>query len=919
MAMHAQTVEKEAEEIRSSGGGVARPGSQRHARGGRDLPNREERPSSQFDLYSDEERHRQATASHQPSLGELSPQENSLQNDDHEGCQGGNYQKVLDGKNRSEGLFLANTGGQERPTNPLLPLEGHQLQLQNTTIWPECFPDVYHQSFQADYQRTTPTRPPSDDIYRRYASDWKHKERVRTSSGGCFGTVQRIGSGRKRREIMLVPFYEDGLPRVPYQLRRDDNYSPYVQDKEFEKGFEKVLEPQQLFTQGLSLSPGQDQLTSRCPLPSTSSYFGPTRPQNSPSQATQVLGGFVTPIARGKRGREMVVGECDQHERPLSYPLYTRHPSGNGCFRRGMGGLDNYNQRREAELRWTVQPTSFDRAYQLQGTNSSSLLASQLPCNVREQGYRPGDRQYNNNVLHQPDGGQAHTLGKSGDSNLGDVRNTSRDHFCASYPGRAEPNSRLRVKERSPCLGLETQPHSLQCHQRRVGAAHGGLVLNGGEQTNTSLRQLETQSELHLRRRLHPQLGGGERLDQSPLLSHPSYTAENTTGTINSNDNSSSLANTTVVSSSAANASRRSYHSTEEKRPVSPSSSSNTSSSSSSSSSSDGEASAVVNNRLQDIREALLNQDVEEQVIEHLFASWDKSTIKQYNQIWRAWKQFTKDEGVELFTSHKHSLAYFLSQLISRGLSQGTITKYKDVIASTIDIVTNPDSVLAKMSQASAKINAPVGKRYDEMWDIAYAFQYMFDLPKPNNIKAAIERAIVLLKSTLGWRAADLAGVTRSWGIRKFNRGLELRFWNGKKTKNAWTGWSRLYKLSEKFATICPVRAVETLLEMVPIEKVDTIQVQQDVDKEKTYDAPLICYAKPDQDGMHRCLIDKTISKKAQELLLDNVKDKTSKGEEPFSKFWKPHSFRHSTASAWHDMKVPSKKLPLTCSQARTL
>ena len=100
------------------------------------------------------------------------------------------------------------------------------------------------------------------------------------------------------------------------------------------------------------------------------------------------------------------------------------------------------------------------------------------------------------------------------------------------------------------------------------------------------------------------------------------------------------------------------------------------------------------------------------------------------------------------------------------------------------------------MAKAAAKQNKPKSKKYEGIWDITYMFQYLHGLA-PTDYKGQVEHTIVLLKSLLGWRSADLTGVYRELSFRKGQSGYFIRYFDGKATKKAWSGWSFLPRLTE--------------------------------------------------------------------------------------------------------------------------
>lgn len=251
-----------------------------------------------------------------------------------------------------------------------------------------------------------------------------------------------------------------------------------------------------------------------------------------------------------------------------------------------------------------------------------------------------------------------------------------------------------------------------------------------------------------------------------------------------------------------------------------------------------------------------------------------------------------------------------MSSLVDHRLSQGTLEKYRCVVASTLAL-TSPgfqyDAVMAhRMAQAAAKRNRPKVKKYSAAFDISLIFQYFFDLEDEGSYKKKIERLICLLKAQLGWRADDINGLMRVHSLRKVAGGYSIRFWNGKVNKNSWSDYSFIPRLVDDYANLDLCRLIDDVIQQSAKFDIDEIQVHNDEgggNQQRAVDKPLLTSV-PAKKGDRKVkpLKTTTVRAKANDACLNNINRRAPNREE-----FKvgQHAFRHAVASALSDMKVP--------------
>ena len=267
--------------------------------------------------------------------------------------------------------------------------------------------------------------------------------------------------------------------------------------------------------------------------------------------------------------------------------------------------------------------------------------------------------------------------------------------------------------------------------------------------------------------------------------------------------------------------------------------------------------------------------------------------------------------------------------------SEGTMEKAKTVVRSTWDLIHNPAAITDKLTKAAAKINQPKRKATGATWDISYLHEYLHD-DEPDDdhddlkLATLVEKTILRLRSQAGWRSGDLCGLLDcglTWldtaGEGAAAHGVQVRLYDTKMYKKAWTPVVFFPHLSDKYSQLCVYRTLKLLLKMVNSIDVKSISVPSPADPSKQVQAkPLMLYAPSKAaakrgETLHKPLSESTIATYFKKAFLANM---TSTGGKKFDTLYKPHSVRHAVASRLALMGVPTAKIStLTLNSAETL
>ncbi len=130
------------------------------------------------------------------------------------------------------------------------------------------------------------------------------------------------------------------------------------------------------------------------------------------------------------------------------------------------------------------------------------------------------------------------------------------------------------------------------------------------------------------------------------------------------------------------------------------------------------------------------------------------------------------------------------------------------------------------------------------------------------------------------------------YGQRQRKRILAVA--NSKKKKNAWSGWTNVPQLPDKYKTLCAVRATEALIEKIKKFKVTTTTIKSPDDAGANIEDVALFLAKPARNAKNRAwkpMKDSTIASKFKAAFLDNV---SNHGGDVLSKSHNAHTSRHA-------------------------
>ena len=314
----------------------------------------------------------------------------------------------------------------------------------------------------------------------------------------------------------------------------------------------------------------------------------------------------------------------------------------------------------------------------------------------------------------------------------------------------------------------------------------------------------------------------------------------------------------------------------------------------------------VDHSRLDCLRRSLSSRGFSEETVDTAFKKWEQSTSNSYDKLWQAWTAFARVYGSGPLNPSEPILSAYMTHLANdKKQAEATISKVKTVIQSHWSF-SQGVGVTDALSKAAGKMNKPKGAKYNEIWDLSYVFELIAKPPSPTAPKDRLEELVVLFKAYTGWRAADLACVTRRSAIRFDSVGVHLRFFDSKMTKGRWSAWTFIPRLPVEWQAICLCQRLQQFLDMSTDWPIATMEVI-DSHQNKVQESPLFVSARLDRaSSLHQPWKHTTINIKAGDLFLKQV---TYQGDDSLHACgFGAHSFRHAHPSALLAMGVSADK-----------
>ena len=231
--------------------------------------------------------------------------------------------------------------------------------------------------------------------------------------------------------------------------------------------------------------------------------------------------------------------------------------------------------------------------------------------------------------------------------------------------------------------------------------------------------------------------------------------------------------------------------------------------------------------------------------------------------------------------------------------------KASTVVKSTWALLEDPCVLIKKIAKAASKLNGPKAKgKYQDIWDISYAFQMMEGVEFKNmDFSRFMENFILKIKSFTGWRADDLQGMYVEHSFKWHDPedggfpGVYIRHYNAKNRQRQWSPYLFLPCLAPEYHLFCPYRVIKELEKRLATMQVAQVDVYEGNGVSPLMGTPVFNWVAKD-GGIKRMATD-TISKYYKRVLLDQVESEIP--AKMLGDFFTGHSARHAVASALYE------------------
>ena len=858
-----------------------RRGSGRHAAGRSNLQKRREKSRPVANLHGTQKRFKQKASGDQPEVGQLSPHDSTLQNDNHPGSQATGYQRCFHDKDRSQRLLLASSSAARAPALPQFSMAGPELQLQLSPIRSFGQPLVRNEIVQTSDCAAPARRFLAGNIPGRLGHSGQVDSGLQDSHSEDLGASFSVGSDRQQGEVYPGDVTTNRVPGVYSGLGKDDGLGTKEQAEECKHRDQEISEPTQSVSQTCSFGDREDRGVVGSPVSNQGAHG--SHPAMEVSASSSWMGSRGNDSSGGERRSTVVAGAPQRNEWSFAVTYERGHHSGHRRFGLRMGSMDPTQQRRETGLRWLFSGGRPPSPHQLQRVVGGPHHAAQLQTGVAGQGGANIHRQYNSNVLCQSSGREKVSSNQASDRNMANSGLNQGQDCGGVCAGRGQHSSGQGIEENASTERHAVEPSDIQASGGHVGAALNRSVCNNRKYSSAEVCQLEAESGSDMGRCNESQLGQRKRMGSSSVQSIDEGPGKSAKRGVDDHPRRAMVASTAMVSATTGHDRGSSFIAE-----------CNTSAGRANESS----ISNVADTRMESIRKQLKDQGFNDSVFEVVKEAWAKGTISQYEQLWQVWVKYCTENGRSVFCVDNLFFVNWLAKLVQDGTGQSMAEKYKAVVSSTIELVTGvclgKSKLAIKSMEAAKSMNRPKQTRVSLIFDLTPVIKSLEPLPDEDDrlkdFKQSTERMIQLFKVFFGWRSDDLKGATVTWGVRFTENGVYLRFFDAKNRKNKWSAWVFAPQLINDFAHLCipsAVRRVQNLADGLSAVKITV----RDTNNNEAEDFPLFAWYNAKEEQLWP-LEGTTIGNKTKPLLPQG---------------FTPHQFRHAVASQLVDMGVPHK------------
>lgn len=158
------------------------------------------------------------------------------------------------------------------------------------------------------------------------------------------------------------------------------------------------------------------------------------------------------------------------------------------------------------------------------------------------------------------------------------------------------------------------------------------------------------------------------------------------------------------------------------------------------------------------IRQAYVNQGLEENTINIMIKSLSQNTLKQYNTSLKKWFQFCKNNNVHVYDHSITLVLKFLTQMFENGANYGTLNSYRSALSLILGKQVGNDDCISRFLKGVFRIKPSLPK-YKDIWNPNLVLEYLSNL-FPNeklSIDKITKKLVTLLALSTAQRVQTLS------------------------------------------------------------------------------------------------------------------------------------------------------------------
>ena len=686
--------------------------------------------------------------SHQPKGSKRIPSVQPLQDGGNPSFARLHASQRLVGQDRSKGCVFRDPNLGESQKVPPISLEGLSSRVYVPSLRPGGSSQGIHKDHETSCCSPTTDGHSADCLLGRHS--FHELVRGRSSTGYDYSSVSARASGLcdKRREIMFSTDSTAGVSRVCCEYSGYDSAPARLQGRGDQIPLFQTVITSRSFSTGTLSAHRQtncvysgrfsSSLALQAPAEFKTQSLSQVRPFRCHSRSFCGGKGRTSLVASAFecmewKGASPPFSGCDNRNRRLSHRL--------GC---GLPGSHNGG---------LMVPDGAKAPHQLLRTSCRLLCCQELYKGSSLCSCEIAHGQCLSGSLYQPPRGYPFSDPlQFGSSPMGLGPEAQHISQCRTPIGGSECVSGLGVTPFPRLERLETLPSNIPLVNAGSRSLRVRSVCEPPECPVDTVLQLEARSDGASHGRSLAELGSGEALCVSPLLSYNALSCEAERGEGRTHPGDSCVANSGLVPEPFGNVGLSSDSLTL---------GSQVTTGSAGSISPVGDESNPTSSRLACVQRSLHSKGISSNASKLILAAWRPGTNSVYNSAWKKWHCWCIARKIDPLCPSLADITGFLAHSFDEGLEYRTINTYRSALSGVLPPMegfpVGQHPLVVRLLKGILNLR-PAMPRYQQSWDVNVALDYVRSLPcnQDLSLKVLTQKLALLLALTAPKRSSEL-------------------------------------------------------------------------------------------------------------------------------------------------------------------